>query len=58
MYSHFNITYRAECTTTKDQIVISRAINLAHDKYCGMIQMLRRIAPLSHDTSIVTVGNS
>ena len=57
-FSHFNITYRAECATTKDQIIISRAINLAHDKYCGMIQMLRHIAPLSHDTSIVTVGNS
>ena len=57
-YSHFSITYRAECLTMKDQIIISRAINLAHDKYCGMIQMLRRIAPLSHDISIVAVGNS
>lgn len=57
-YSHFNIIYRAECLTTKDQIVVSRAINLTHDKYCGMVQMLRRIAPLSHETSIVTVGNS
>lgn len=57
-YAHFNVIYRAECFTMKDQIVISRAINLAHDKYCGMVQMLRRIAPLSHDTSIVTVGNS
>ena len=57
-YSHFNIIYRAECFTAKDQIVASRAINLAHDKYCGMVQMLRRIAPLSHETSIVTIGNS
>lgn len=57
-YSHFNIIYRAECLTMKDQLVASRAINLAHDKYCGMVQMLRRIAPLSHETSIVTVGES
>ena len=57
-YSHFNVIYRIECNTLKDQIVISRAVNLSHDKYCGMIQMLRRIAPLTHETSIVATGNS
>lgn len=55
-YNNFNIVYSAECRTLKEQIVISRAINLAHDKYCGMLQMLRRIAPLSHETSILTTG--
>ena len=55
-YNNFNIVYSAECRTLKEQIVISRAINLAHDKYCGMLQMIRRIAPLSHETSIVTTG--
>lgn len=55
-YNNFNIVYSAECSTLKEQIVISRAINLAHDKYCGMLQMLRRIAPLSHETSILTTG--
>lgn len=53
-FTHFNIIYRAECKTLKEQIVISRAINLAHDKYCGMLQMIRQIAPMSHETSIVT----
>ncbi|MBQ4499923.1 MAG: OsmC family protein [Alistipes sp.] len=53
-YTHFNIIYKVECHTLKDQIVVSRAINLAHDKYCGLLQMMRRIAPLSHQTSIVT----
>lgn len=57
-YSHFNVVYRIECNTLKDQVVISRAINLTHDKYCGMIDMLRHIAPLTHETSIVTTGNS
>lgn len=57
-YNSFNIVYAAECRTLKEQIVISRAINLAHDKYCGMLQMLRRIAPLSHETSIVTTGQT
>lgn len=57
-FSHFNVVYRVECNTLKDQVIISRAINLTHDKYCGMIQMLRRIAPLTHETSIVATGNS
>ncbi|MBP3548440.1 MAG: OsmC family protein [Alistipes sp.] len=55
-YNSFNIVYSAECRTLKEQLIISRAINLAHDKYCGMLQMIRRIAPLSHETSIVTTG--
>lgn len=56
-FTHLNIIYRAECNTLKDQMVISRAINLAHDKYCGMLQMVRHIAPLSHEISVVTTGD-
>lgn len=52
-YTHLNIIYRAECQTLKEQMVISRAVNLAHDKYCGMVQMIRHIAPLSREISIV-----
>lgn len=57
-YNSFNVIYSAECRTLKEQIVISRAINLAHDKHCGMLQMIRRIAPLSHEISIVTTGET
>ena len=53
-FMHFNINYNARCRTLKDQLVISRAINLAHDKYCGLVQMYRQIAPLMHETSIVS----
>ncbi|MBQ3043508.1 MAG: OsmC family protein [Alistipes sp.] len=52
-YTHLNIIYRAECQTLKEQMVVSRAVNLAHDKYCGMVQMIRHIAPLSREISIV-----
>ncbi len=55
-FTHLNIIYRAECNTLKEQMVVSRAINLAHDKYCGLVQMMRRVAPLSHETSIVTTN--
>ncbi len=53
VYTQFNVTYNAECHTLKQQTEIGHAINLANDKYCGMLQMLRRIAPLTHTTSIV-----
>lgn len=53
-FLHFNISYNARCRTLKDQLIISRAINLAHDKYCGLIQMYRQISPLMHETSIVS----
>ena len=53
-FLHFNIIYNARCRTLKDQLVISRAMNLAHDKYCGLVQMYRQIAPLMHETSIVS----
>ena len=54
IYTHFHTTYRAECHTLKEQLDISHAINLANDKYCGMLAMLRKIAPTTHETSIVT----
>lgn len=53
IFTHFNVVYNAECHNLKEQEVVSRAINLANDKYCGMLQMLRKIAPLTHVTSIV-----
>ena len=53
-FTNFNVIYHVECHTLKDQLDISRAVNLAHDKYCGLLQMLRKIAPLSHETAIVT----
>lgn len=52
-YAHFNVVYNIECHTLKQEMDISHAVNLAHEKYCGMLQMLRKIAPLSEETSIV-----
>ena len=55
-YTRFHVTYRAECHATAEESVISRAINLANDKYCGMLQMLRKIAPTTHEISIVATN--
>ena len=48
------MVYNVECGTEDDQAKVSRAIDLTHEKYCGMVQMLRRIAPVSHEIAVVS----
>lgn len=55
-YTRFHVVYRAECHNTSEEQSISRAINLADEKYCGMLQMLRKIAPMTHEISIVATN--
>ncbi len=54
-FRSFNILYRVECDHISEQAKIARAVNLTTEKYCGTLQMIRRIAPLSHEVSIVSV---
>ena len=58
IFRSFNILYRIECHTIAEQSKIGRAINLTTEKHCGCLQMLRRIAPLSHEVSIVSTETS
>lgn len=53
VFISFNMVYNLECDTIEDQIKVSRAVNLTHDKYCGMVRMLRMIAPVAHEIAIV-----
>ena len=55
IYRSFNILYRIECNTISEQSKIVLAITATTEKYCGTLQMLRRIAPLSHEVSIVSI---
>lgn len=54
VFVSFNMVYNLECDTIEDQIKASRAANLTHDKYCGMVRMLRMIAPVAHEIAIVS----
>uniref|UniRef100_UPI004057BC09 OsmC family protein n=1 Tax=Alistipes sp. TaxID=1872444 RepID=UPI004057BC09 len=54
-FASFNIDYNVECKHLDDQPKISHAIQLAHDKYCGGLEMCRKIAPVSHSISIVSI---
>lgn len=52
VFTAVNIVYNVECETLSEQGRVSRALNLTHDKYCGMIKMIRKVAPLSHEIYI------
>ena len=54
IYTAFHILYRIECSNISEHTKIGRAVNLTTEKYCGTLQMLRRIAPLSQEVSIVS----
>ena len=53
-FESFNIRYNIECTHISDQAKVGYAVNLTNDKYCGNLQMLRKIAPISHEIEIVS----
>lgn len=54
MFRSFHVVYNVECGSGSEQEKASRAIELTHEKYCGLSQMLRRIAPITHETAIVS----
>ena len=51
VYRSFHVVYNVECSSEDDQAKVGRALELTHEKYCGMVQMLRRIAPVSRAKS-------
>ena len=53
-FKTFHVVYNIECDTEDDQAKVSRAVMLAHEKYCGMMQMLRKVAPVSHEIAVVS----
>jgi putative redox protein len=54
-FTSFDVAYNIECQHINDQAKVSRAVQLATDKYCGGLAMLRKIAPVSHSVSIVSI---
>lgn len=54
VFKSFHVVYNIECDTEDDQAKVSRAVTLAHEKYCGMMRMLRQIAPVSHEIAVVS----
>ena len=45
-----------ELTTERVEAGSGRAVNLAHEKYCGTIRMLGKIAPVTHEVAVVNTA--
>ncbi len=54
IFLNFEVIYRVECKRLEDQDEVSQAVERAQEKYCGMIAMLRKIAPVSHVIEVVS----
>ena len=54
-FTSFNIAYNIECKHIEEQTKVSHAVQLTTDKFCGGLNMLRKIAPVSHSVSIVSI---
>lgn len=52
-FRSFHIVYNIECDTDSDQTKVGRAVKLAQEKYCGLMQMLRKIAPVTAEYAVV-----
>lgn len=37
VYRSFHVVYNVECSSEDDQAKVSRALELTHEKYCGMV---------------------
>ena len=53
-FGSFHLVYRIECASEEEQAKAGRAVRLTQEKYCGMVRMLARIAPVTHETAVVT----
>lgn len=53
VFRTFHVSYNVACATEAGQEKAGRAVALAHENYCGLLQMLRRIAPVTHEVAVV-----
>lgn len=56
VFDSFHIVYNVACDCAESQEKVARAIDLAHEKYCGGVKMLGKIAPIDKETAIVNTG--
>ncbi len=54
IYESFEVIYNVECRRLEDQEPISQAVERAQERTCGMVAMLRKIAPVSHVIEVVS----
>ena len=53
-YTSFSVAYNVECKSLSNQNSVSNALHQAQQSKCGVVAMLKKIAPVSHDIAIVS----
>ncbi len=54
MFTAFRVGYNIACNSIDEQRKVSHAVTLTNDKYCGMIQTLKKVAPVGFEVAIVS----
>lgn len=54
VFRSFHVLYNIQCASGDEQAKASHAASLAHEKFCGMLHMIRKIAPVTHEIAIVS----
>lgn len=54
VFESFEVIYNVECRRLEEQSAVSAAVERAQERSCGMVTMLRKIAPVSHVIEVVS----
>lgn len=55
IFTKFMMIYNIKCDYLSEQGTIGEAVRRAQEKHCGVVAMLRKIAPVDHDISIISI---
>lgn len=53
-FKSFNVVYNLECATVEEQAKAGGAIKTAHEQYSGLMNMFRKIGPVTYDIAMVS----
>lgn len=56
VFRSFRALYSVECADDRERIKAGRAVKLGQERYCGMMNMLRKIGPVTYETVFVGAG--
>ncbi len=54
VYEGFDVRYVMESLVASDCDKLARAVEITHDKYCGVMAMLRHIAPVDRQIEVMS----
>ncbi len=54
VYTAIDYKFSVECEDPRDHATVSTAVQLVHDKYCGLVRMMKMIAPVTVEVYIHT----